>query len=187
MIYGIGLRAGFQNTDHNAPYAQVNAGMSHEFFIPGWNPITARFDVINVFDVSYAIRNGTGIGVFAPQYGPRRAYYFGIAQKFGPGANDSKPIGAVYPPSYGRRLVGGPARGMDGTMHAASWQAIWTWTGLYMGANAGRAWGRFSTDTAFTDATLGLPVGPVLSRSNSSSRLHRGFIGGTGGYNWQWG
>ena len=60
--------------------------MSHEFIIPGWNPVTLRFDVVNVFDTSYVIRNGSGIGVFATQYGPRRGYYFGLAQKFGPGA-----------------------------------------------------------------------------------------------------
>ena len=43
-------------------------------------PVTLRFDVINVFDTSYVIRNGTGIGVFANQYGPRRGYYVGLAQ-----------------------------------------------------------------------------------------------------------
>jgi opacity protein-like surface antigen len=187
LIYGSGLRAGFANTDHNASYAQVNTGLSREVAIPGWAPVVLRFDVINLFDTSYAIRNGTGIGVFAPQYGPRRAYYFGIAQKFGPGVNDSKPIGAVYRPGYGGRLMGEPPRGLDGSIYATPWQAIWTWTGLYIGANAGRAWGRFSTDTVFTDATLGVPVGPVLSDSNSSSRLNRGFVGGTTGYNWQWG
>jgi len=36
-----------------------------------------------VADYIYQIRNGAGIGVFAPQYGPRRGYYFGISQKLG--------------------------------------------------------------------------------------------------------
>jgi hypothetical protein len=119
VIYGSGLRSGFANTDHNAPYAQVNTGLSREFQIPGWAPVVARFDVINLFDTSYAIRNGTGIGVFAPQYGPRRAYYLGLAQKFGPGANSSLPIGAVRPAGYGRQLAS--QRGMDGMIspHAA--------------------------------------------------------------------
>jgi len=187
LIYGSGLRAGFANTDHNAPYAQVNTGLSREIAVPGWAPVVLRFDVINLFDTSYAIRNGTGIGVFAPQYGPRRAYYFGIAQKFGPGANDSKPVGASYPAGYGGRFGSGPPRSMDGLRYATPRDAIWTWTGLYIGANAGYAWGRFSTDTVFTDASLGVPVGPVLLASNSSSRLDRGFVGGTAGYNWQLG
>jgi hypothetical protein len=28
------------------------------------------------------IRHGCGIGVFAPQFGPRRGYFGGISQKF---------------------------------------------------------------------------------------------------------
>ena len=100
VIYGSGFRAGDFNTDHVAPYASVNAGMSHEFYIPGWNPITARFDVVNVTDTSYAIRTGGGIGVFLPQYGPRRGYYFGLAQKFGPGANKPPPAPPAYVPVY---------------------------------------------------------------------------------------
>ena len=34
--------------------------------------------IINVSDHIYQIRNGTGIGVFSPAYGPRRAIYGGI-------------------------------------------------------------------------------------------------------------
>ena len=44
-------------------------------------PMTVRFDVVNVLDTVYAIRNGSGIGVFAPQFGPRRAYFVGVSQK----------------------------------------------------------------------------------------------------------
>ena len=40
-----------------------------------------RFDVVNLFDTVYALRNGTGIGVFAPQYGPRRGFFAGLTQK----------------------------------------------------------------------------------------------------------
>jgi outer membrane receptor protein involved in Fe transport len=45
-------------------------------------PTTARFDVINLFDKVYEIRDGSGIGVFAPQFGARRAFYAGLSQKF---------------------------------------------------------------------------------------------------------
>jgi outer membrane receptor protein involved in Fe transport len=84
MIYGSGLRQGFANTDHLPAYGQVNLGISHEFAGWGWDakPLTVRFDVINVADAIYEIRSGTGIGVFAPQYGPRRGYYMGVSQKF---------------------------------------------------------------------------------------------------------
>jgi outer membrane receptor protein involved in Fe transport len=82
MIYGSGLRSGFANTDHLPSYTQVNMGISHEFNIVAPNkPTTLRFDVVNVFDRIYEIRDGTGIGVFAPQFGPRRGFFVGISQK----------------------------------------------------------------------------------------------------------
>ena len=82
MIYGSGLRSGFANTDHVPSYTQVNLGLSHEYLLPGWTkPTTVRFDVVNLFDKIYEIRDGSGIGVFAPQFGPRRGFYVGISQK----------------------------------------------------------------------------------------------------------
>jgi outer membrane receptor protein involved in Fe transport len=82
MIYGSGLRSGFANTDHVPSYTQVNIGLSHEYLFPGWTkPTTVRFDVVNLFDNIYEIRDGSGIGVFAPQYGPRRGFFVGISQK----------------------------------------------------------------------------------------------------------
>ncbi len=82
MIYGSGLRSGFVNMDHVPSYTQVNLGLSHEYLFPGWTkPTTLRFDVVNVFDKVYEIRDGSGIGVFAPQFGPRRGFFVGISQK----------------------------------------------------------------------------------------------------------
>ena len=86
MIYGSGLRAdgsnGIPNGSTVPSYTQVNAGVSHEFnWVSAAKPTTLRFDVVNVFDTIYEIRDGSGIGVFAPQFGPRRGFYFGISQK----------------------------------------------------------------------------------------------------------
>jgi outer membrane receptor protein involved in Fe transport len=81
MIYGSGLRTGDANIDSESPYAQFNVGASHEFAMPDGKPVTVRFDVVNLFDTIYQIRSGTGIGVFAPQYGPRRGYYIGVSKK----------------------------------------------------------------------------------------------------------
>jgi len=86
MIYGSGLRAdspdGVPNGSHVPAYTQVNLGLAHDFTIVAPNkPTTVRFDVVNLFDTIYQIRDGSGIGVFAPQYGPRRGFYFGISQK----------------------------------------------------------------------------------------------------------
>jgi len=76
------LRSGFANTDHVAPYTQVNLGLSREFSTPWGKPVTLRFDVVNLLDYPYAIRGGSGIGVFAPQYGPRRGFFAGLKQEF---------------------------------------------------------------------------------------------------------
>jgi outer membrane receptor protein involved in Fe transport len=81
MIYGSGLRAGDANIDTEAPYAQFNTSIAHEFAMPDGKPLTVRFDIVNLFDTIYQIRSGTGIGVFAPQYGPRRGYFIGISKK----------------------------------------------------------------------------------------------------------
>jgi len=82
--YGSGLRAGFANTQKEPQYAPVNLGYQHEMqFGPAAKDILkVRFDVLNVFDEVYQLRNGTGIGVSAPQYGARRAFYVGVAYDF---------------------------------------------------------------------------------------------------------
>jgi hypothetical protein len=41
-----------------------------------------RLDVLNIADSIYQIRNGTGVGVGAPQYGPRRTILAGVTQRF---------------------------------------------------------------------------------------------------------
>jgi hypothetical protein len=70
------------NGDHTPSYLQVNLGLSHEFLLPATGPLTLRFDVINAADKIYQIRSGTGVGVFAPQYGPRRGFFGGLAWRF---------------------------------------------------------------------------------------------------------
>jgi len=82
MIYGSGLRNGFDNSTSLPPYSQFNLGLSHEFILPDWKPLTVRFDVVNLFDEVYELRDGTGIGMFAPQWGPRRGFFVGLSQKF---------------------------------------------------------------------------------------------------------
>jgi outer membrane receptor protein involved in Fe transport len=87
MIYGSGLRSGelpnfAPNDQHTTPYAVINTGISHDIrWSTDYKPATVRFDVTNLFDQIYELRNGTGIGVFAPQFGARRGYYMGLSQK----------------------------------------------------------------------------------------------------------
>lgn len=77
-IYGSGLRDGFANTGNLPYYIQINAAISRRFVVPKAGAMEVRAAVVNLNDRSYQIRNGTGIGVFAAQYGPRRALYAGI-------------------------------------------------------------------------------------------------------------
>jgi len=73
------------NGEHLPYYTQFNTGLTHIFHIPDAGTLTARFDVINIFDSVYQIRNGTGVGVGAPQFGPRRGLYFGLSKSLGGG------------------------------------------------------------------------------------------------------
>ena len=88
FIVGSGLRADLQLPDgssipngaHLPYYAQVNLGASHVFHLGDAGTLTTRFDVINVLDKRYEIRDGTGVGVGAPQFGPRRGLFFGVSK-----------------------------------------------------------------------------------------------------------
>ena len=82
MLYGSGLYGGPNNTIEMPSYETVNLGMTHTFVLSPGNELKARIDVTNVADLKYEIRDGNGIGVFAPQYLPRRAVYFGLSKNF---------------------------------------------------------------------------------------------------------
>jgi outer membrane receptor for Fe3+-dicitrate len=83
LLYGSGLRSGFANTDELPGYYPFNLGFTHLFHLPAkYGSLKFRFDVTNLFDQSYQLRNGTGIGVFAPQFGPRRGFFGGMSWVF---------------------------------------------------------------------------------------------------------
>jgi outer membrane receptor protein involved in Fe transport/opacity protein-like surface antigen len=158
MIYGSGLRTGDANIDTVAPYAQFNVGLARDFDMPDHQPVTVRFDVVNVFDTIYQIRNGTGIGVFAPQYGPRRGYFIGIKKKIcaDPNASDCRNIARDDRRDY----TGGfkwP------TSHAAV-SDHYNWTGFYLGLNAG--------------GTFGVNTVTASGGGGSASVKEPGFLGG---------
>lgn len=81
-LAGSGLRRGELNSETMPFYTQVDLGASREFALPGFGPFTARLAVTNVLDVSYALRDDSGIGIQAPQYGPRRAFSLGLSKTF---------------------------------------------------------------------------------------------------------
>jgi outer membrane receptor protein involved in Fe transport len=86
LIYGSGLRSTPEgappNSGHLPGYAQVNLGVSHDLDAPRVGQLTLRADVVNLFDNVYQIRNGSGVGVGAPQFGPRRGLFVGVAKPF---------------------------------------------------------------------------------------------------------
>jgi outer membrane receptor protein involved in Fe transport len=82
LLYGTGLRRGgaTPNGDHNPAYVTVNFGISHDFSLMGWKGLTARFDILNALDEVYNLRDGSGIGVGAPQFGARRGFFAGLSK-----------------------------------------------------------------------------------------------------------
>jgi outer membrane receptor protein involved in Fe transport len=82
MLYGTGLRSGFSNTGQVQAHYPVNLGYEHVFHLNEKNAMRFRFDVVNVFDEKYEIRDGSGIGVGAPQFGQRLSFFGGITYEF---------------------------------------------------------------------------------------------------------
>ncbi len=90
MLFGTGLRSDLEfadgsdipNGDHLPSYTQFNLGASHAFHFEGSGALSARVDVVNLLDKDYEIRNGTGVGVGAPQFGARRGVFFGLSRDF---------------------------------------------------------------------------------------------------------
>jgi len=81
-LYGNGLRRGFANTQKNHPYETFNVSLSRRIKITEKTAVNIRFDVVNIFDKIYELRDGSGIGVGAPQFGQRRGFYGTVAYEF---------------------------------------------------------------------------------------------------------
>jgi len=82
FLYGSGLRRGFANTETLPGYFQLNLDLTHTFDLPGIGRLDTRVALINALDRSYELRDGSGIGVGAPQFGPRRGVYVGVKKEF---------------------------------------------------------------------------------------------------------
>ncbi len=81
-LYGNGLRRGFANTLKNHPYETFNLNLSRRVKLTDKTAVVIRFDVVNIFDKIYELRDGSGIGVGAPQFGQRRGFYGTVAYEF---------------------------------------------------------------------------------------------------------
>ena len=88
-IYGSGLRRAAETPGGPYPdipngaalpaYLTVNASLGHKFASSGFD---VRLDIENLFDKVYQIRDGTGVGVGAPSFGPRRGVFVGVSKTF---------------------------------------------------------------------------------------------------------
>jgi outer membrane receptor protein involved in Fe transport len=80
VLYQSGLRASTPTVPNGrelGPYATINLSIVQRI-----GPTAElRMDVLNLADTPYEIRNGTGVGVGAPQYGIRRTILMGLTYK----------------------------------------------------------------------------------------------------------
>jgi len=84
LISGSGLRkdGAVPNGAALRPYTQINLTVGHTFTGLPVGDLDARIDLVNALDVTYEIRDGTGVGVGAPQFGPRRGVFVGLTKTF---------------------------------------------------------------------------------------------------------
>src|SRR5437764_1940666 len=81
-LYGNGLRRGFAKTQWTPPSETFNLSLQRRFKISAKTSVVVRFDVVNLLDKIYQLRDGSGIGVGAPQFGQRRGFYGTVAFDF---------------------------------------------------------------------------------------------------------
>jgi outer membrane receptor for ferrienterochelin and colicin len=82
MLYGSGLRRGFANTATLPAYTTANLGVDQKIALNGKQELHLRIDGVNLFDKVYELRDGSGIGVGAPQFGARRGVYGSVTWAF---------------------------------------------------------------------------------------------------------
>lgn len=86
MLYGSGLRktpdGGPPNGAHIPGYTVFNSSLTHLWKTSPTSSIEGRIALLNLFDKTYLIRDGSGVGVGAPQYGLRRSLFLGMTTTF---------------------------------------------------------------------------------------------------------
>ncbi|MBN8924446.1 MAG: TonB-dependent receptor [Rhodanobacter sp. 68-29] len=83
-LFGTGLRSdgAVPNGAHLPAYFQLDLSVSHDFAFDGFGKLHTQLALINALDRTYELRDGTGIGVGAPQFGPRRGVYLSLQKDF---------------------------------------------------------------------------------------------------------
>lgn len=89
-LYGSGLRADavgpngetIPNGGHVPSDFTINVGAEQSFRLPQKRLLTVRFDLVNLTDKTYELRDGSGVGVNAAQYGMRRGVFATVSYHF---------------------------------------------------------------------------------------------------------
>ena len=83
-LFGSGLRkdGDVPNGASLPAYFQLNLNLSHDFAVDRFGKLHTQLAVLNVLDRTYELRDGSGIGVGAPQFGPRRGVYLSVQKDF---------------------------------------------------------------------------------------------------------
>ena len=90
MISGTGLRDDITAPDGtNIPnggsvpsYVTFNVGTEQSVKLDSHHSLKIRLDVVNLADRIYELRDGTGVGVNAAQYGERRGFFGSVSYTF---------------------------------------------------------------------------------------------------------
>ena len=89
MLYGSGLRDGFRQHGANCPRTtRSTSGLKKDSASRTSGEAKARFDVVNLLDRVYELRDGSGVGVGAPQFGQRRGIYGGHQHRLRPAGGE---------------------------------------------------------------------------------------------------
>ena len=89
-LYGSGLRTDATAADGSTipnggsvpSYYSVSLGVEEGFKIHGKEHLKARVDLVNITDQIYELRDGSGVGVNAAQYGMRLGFFGGVTYVF---------------------------------------------------------------------------------------------------------
>ncbi len=83
-LFGSGLRkdGAVPNGDSMPSYFQLNLDVAHDFTFASTGKLHAQLALLNALDRTYQLRDGSGIGVGAPQFGPRRGVYATVQKDF---------------------------------------------------------------------------------------------------------
>ncbi len=90
VLYGSGLRTDSTDSEGNTipnggnvpAYTTINLGGEQHFKLAHHRELTLRLDIVNLTDKVYELRDGTGVGVNAAQYGMRRGFFGSAALAF---------------------------------------------------------------------------------------------------------